>query len=91
MKVIRIDTAASTMATSDIVRFTYNDGETTYATVDSFPSKEILVRDATAERGFIPMMLASARGQFKTEPQIVEVEQKGEWVPLWVDNTLKAV
>lgn len=94
-KIIRIDTAYTTVADpefgQEVVRFTYDDLETTYASVGAFPSKEILVRDATASAGFIPMALASARGKFKDEPQIKEVEANNNWTPLWVDNTLRRV
>lgn len=96
-KVIRIDTAVTTINVTrefgnEIVRFSFDDGgPASYASVGAFPSKEILVRDASAPTGFIAEAIRGVRGRFTTEPEIVEVITNNNWTPLWVDNSLKSV
>lgn len=70
---------------SVVVRFTFDSGDQVCTMADAFPSEEVMIKDATAAKGFIPTVLAEAIGKPGTEAMLATAVT--EWTPLYVDRT----
>lgn len=93
LKMVRIDVVGGvpTSMGDKVVRFTFNDFTKSYSSLDAFPSEEVLIRDATAGKGFIATILAENRGKMGNDSIVIAAEKLNNWAPLWVDTTLTAV